>query len=171
MKDKILDKLLGIYQSSFNIEKPYEFDGDTYAAYGFCDITNSKYVLTKKAELWRAICYEHAFFRTADELMPEDIDHFTKQAIEKIEPVLVRKGEACMPKDHMYTYITGIFISERAASEELKKKIKKINFCKNYRFSLRGYCELRILVIDLENNCLIGNAAARGLIKDYKRFI
>ena len=44
-------------------------------------------------------------------------------------------------------------------------------FYKNYRLSLRGYCELRILVIDLVNNRLIGNAAARGLVKDYKRFL
>lgn len=171
MMEMMLEKLLAIYQSSFNIEKPYDFCGDIYEAYGFCDITNTKYVLTQKAELWRAICYEHVFFRTVDVLMPEDIDRFAEQTAEKIEPILVRKGEKCMEKDHMYTYITGIFICEKGVGEELKKKIKKTRFFKNYRLSLRGYCELRILAIDLENNCLIGNAAARGLVKDYKRFL
>ncbi|MEE1196100.1 MAG: hypothetical protein UHS54_04370 [Lachnospiraceae bacterium] len=170
MKNDFLEKLLGVYRSSFDLLEPYELCGETYDAYGFCDITSAKYVLMKKAELWRAICYEHAFFKMFRCLTPEDIERFAVQAAEKIEPMLVRKGRACMEKDHMYSYITGIFISENAVPDEVKKKVKKAHFYKNYRLSIRGYCELRILVIDLENKKLTGNAAARGLIKDYKRF-
>lgn len=170
MKSDFLEKLLGVYGSSFDILKPYEFCGETYDAYGFCDITSAKYVLTKKAELWRAICYEHAFFKMTEYLTVEDIESFAAQTVEKIEPILVRKGKACMEKDHMYSYITGIFVCENGVSDEVKKKIKKTHFYKNYRLSIRGYCELRILAVDLENEKLTGNAAARGLIKDYKRF-
>lgn len=169
--EEFLNKLLGIYRSSFNIEKPFVFQQEKYDAYGFCDITNAKYVLVKKAELWRAICYEHAFFRMVDELKAGDIERFTEQTVNEIEPKLVRKGEKCMEKDHMYSYITGIFLCEKGISPEVQKKIKKAHFYKNYRLSLRGYCEMRILAVDLENNKLIGNGAARDLRKDYKRFI
>lgn len=170
-KEELFQKLVGIYGGSFNMEEPFEVEGDTYDAYGFCNITNAKYVLVKKAELWRAICFEHAFFRLFDTLKAEDIERFCAQVKETIEPKLVRKGEKTMEKNHMYSYITGIFICDHGVSEEVKKEIKRARFYKNYRMSVRGYCEMRILVVDLEHHKLIGNRAARDLIKDYKRFV
>ena len=58
----ILDKIVDTYRSNFDVEEPYEFHGEVYDAYaGFC-MTSAKYVLVKRAELWRAHCFEHAFF-------------------------------------------------------------------------------------------------------------
>lgn len=170
-KEELFQKLMRIYRSSFNMEEPYEFGGNTYDAYGFCDITSAKYVLVKKAQLWRAICYEHAFFKTVDCLTKDDIDNFSSAVCRDIEPQLVRKGQPCMEKDHMYSYVTGIFICGGGVSEEVKKAVKKAHYYKNYRLSIRGYCEMRILVVDLANGKLIGNRAARSLIKDYKKLI
>ncbi|NCB92601.1 MAG: hypothetical protein EOM40_08555 [Clostridia bacterium] len=170
-KDELLQKLLDIYKGSFDIEEPYDIKGDIYDAYAFCNITNAKYVLIKKAELWRAICYEHAFFRRFDSISGQDIERFTKQIQDEIEPNLVRGGKPYMEKDHMYTYITGIFISEKGISKEVRKKIQRARFYKNYLLSVRGYSQMRILVIDLENHTIIGNGASRDLIKDYKKFI
>lgn len=74
-----------------------------------------------------------------------------------------------MEKDHMYTYMTGIFISDSGISRELQKKISKYHFFKNYRLGLRGYSEARLLVFDMENQKVIGNRAARALVKGYKK--
>ena len=41
--------------------------------------TNAKYVLVKKAELWRALNYEHVFFQRVDFLEAEDVDAFREQ--------------------------------------------------------------------------------------------
>lgn len=169
--DELLDKLIGIYTGSFDMQQPYTVESDTYDAYGLCDITNAKYVLVKKAELWRAICHEHVFFRCFDEITVENILHFTHQTKSYIEPELVRQGKTVMEKDHMYTYVTGVFLCQNGISEEVVKQIKKTRFYKNYRMSVRGYCELRLLVVDLKNQRLVGNRAARDLIKDYKKFL
>ena len=170
-KEELLQKLLDIYRGSCDIEEPYDIKGDVYDAYAFCDITNAKYVLVKKAELWRAICFEHIFFRLFDTITVEDISKFTESVVEQIEPSLVRKGEKYPVKDHMYSYVTGIFICENGVPEEVKHTIKKAHYYKNYRLSIRGYCEMRILAVDLKNHKLIGNRGARDLIKDYKRFV
>ena len=123
MKNDFLEKLLGVYRSSFDLLEPYELCGETYDAYGFCDITSAKYVLMKKAELWRALCFEHVFFKGVDVLDCADVENFCTQTVEYIEPQLVRKGEKCTVKDHMYSYITCVFVCENGLAPDALKKL------------------------------------------------
>lgn len=170
-KEEFLQKLLRYYRNSYNIEESYGIKGDIYDAYAFCDITNAKYVLMKKAELWRAICYEHVFFRLFSEISEDFLEQFVHTTKEYIEPVLVRKNEKTMEKDHMYTYVTAICVCEEGVSKDVIKKLRSTKFFKNYSFTFRGYCELRVIVVDLANQKVYGNPAARDLIKDYKKFL
>lgn len=164
----MLKKLLKFYSNSFDITENYRIGDVEYDAYGYCNITNFKYVLVKKAELWRALCFEHVFFRSVKTLTEGDIEEFCIQTADFIEPELVRKGEKCTPKDHMYSYITGIFICEDGLTSEAARKIRKAKFFKNYMFTVRGYCELRLVAVDMKNGVVIGNTAAKDLVKDYK---
>ena len=58
----VLDKIMDTYRPNFDVEEPYEFHGEVYDAYAGFSMTSAKYVLVKRAELWRAHCFEHAFF-------------------------------------------------------------------------------------------------------------
>lgn len=166
---EFLKKLLKSYQSAFDITCPYDVKGDIYDAYAAFNVTSAKYVLVKKAELWRANCYEHTFFSCEDILHEERLTRFYQEIVEYIEPEIVRSGNNCMEKDHMYTYITGIFICDHEISEEVKKALRKFRFFKNYRMGLRGYAEARVLVFDMEKHKVYGNRAAKDLIKGYKK--
>ncbi|MDD3361094.1 MAG: hypothetical protein PHW34_05405 [Hespellia sp.] len=164
-----LEKLLNSYQSAFDIERSFDINGDMYDAYASFNVSSARYVLMKKAELWRANCYEHTFFSCKEVLTAEDFIRFKKEITKYVEPKLVRSGEKYTQKDHMYTYITGIFIVEEGISGEEKKAAKKFRFFKNYLFGIRGYCEARILIFDMKNKKVFGNPAARDLVKGYKK--
>ena len=69
----------------------------------------------------------------------------------------------------MYTYLTGVFISEKAVSDEAVNSLKKLRFRKNYRFAVRGFSEERVVLFDMENHRIYGNAAAKDLVKGYKK--
>ncbi|MDO4312529.1 MAG: hypothetical protein Q4C52_05545 [Eubacteriales bacterium] len=166
---ELLEQLLDSYQSSYDIAKPFDINGDVYDAYASFNVTSAKYVLIKKAELWRANCFEHTFFRYLDNLSSKDLETFHRHVVEYIEPELVRGGKSCPDKDHMYTFMTGIFICENGVPEDVKKQFKKYHFVKNYRFSIRGYSEVRLLVFDLKNRKIFGNAAAKDLVKGYTK--
>ena len=169
-KEELLEKLLRSYRQSFDLECPYTVHGEKYDAYGAFNVTSAKYVLTKKAELWRAQCYEHAFFKLTEEFSGKDLEAFSQQITEYIEPEMVWHGEKCPPPNHMYTYITGVFICD-SVEEQARKQIRKFKFMKNYRFTIRGYCDARIVVFDLKNKKLYGNGAAREIIKGYKKIL
>lgn len=166
---EFLEKLIDSYRSAFDIERPFDINGDCYDAYASFNVSSAKYVLMKKAELWRADCYEHTFFNYRNILTVEDLERFRKAVAGYIEPQLVRGGKDCTEKDHMYTYITGIFIAEGGVTEEVRKTVRKFKFFKNYRFGIRGYSEARILVFDMQNKKVLGNPAARELVKGYKK--
>lgn len=169
--EAFLERLLNIYRSSYDLQAPFDLEGSRYDAYGFCKVTNAKYVLVKKAELWQTICYEHAFFKVLHDFSLAELDSFLRQVQDQIEPQMVRKGQASMEKNHMYSDITGIFVCEQPLDREIQRKIRSARFYKSYQFSFRGYCQLRLLAVDLQDRQLVCNDAARALKKEYKKLL
>ena len=102
-------------------------------------------------------------------LTTEDLARFREDIVTFIEPQIVRGGEACTAEHHMYTYITGIFICENGIPGEVKKQVKQFKYFKNYRLGFRGYAEARLLVFDRENHKVLGNRAAKDLVKGYEK--
>lgn len=167
--DYLLEQLLESFKSSYDVERTCEINGNIYDAYAAFRAENSKYVLVKKAELWKAKCFEHVFFHKKNILTPKEIEDFRQQIIKYIEPEFVRHREKWPEKDHMYTYITAVYICEGGISEGAEKVIKKFRYVKNYCFTVRGYCEARILVFDLKKQKILGNPAAKELVKGYRK--
>ena len=168
--DYLLEKLLNSFGNSYDVERTCGINGDIYNAYARFNATSAKYVLVKKAELWRADCFEHVFFRLNKEQLTEKvIQDFRKQITDYIEPELVRGDKKWPEANHMYTYMTVIYICEDGVAQEAEKAIRAFRYMKNYMLTIRGYSEARILVFDLKNRRIFGNRAARELVKGYKR--
>lgn len=168
--EDLLETLLESFKASYDVEEACDINGDIYDAYASFNAASAKYVLVKSAELWRAECFEHVFFRIQkNELAKETVESFRRQITDYVEPQLVRHGERWPPKDHMYTYMTMIYICENGVSEEAKKTIRTFHYVKNYKLTIRGYSEARILVFDLKNRRLLGSRAAGKLVKGYKK--
>ena len=149
--------------------KPSEVNGHTYDACASYHESGAKYVLSKKAELWRISCHEHAYFKAVEELNDQDVETFLTDLTEWIEPKVVREGKEVPDTDHMYTLVTGIFFADKPVADSVKKKIRKYKYYKNYRFSLRGYCQVRLLVFDTAEQKVFGNRAAWELVKGYAK--
>ena len=152
---ELLETLLTSYAECYDIQRDYPIQDAVYPAYAKFNVTSAKYVLMKKAELWRVNCFEHAFFR--------------RQITEYMEPQLVRSGAKYPPPNHMYTFLTAIFISEGRVSPEVKKEVQRFRYFKNYLASIRGYSEARLLVFELEAGEIFGNRAAKEMVKGYRK--
>ena len=100
---------------------------------------------------------------------PGGVETFLTDLTEWIEPKVVREGKEVPDTDHMYTLVTGIFFADKPVADSVKKKIRKYKYYKNYRFSLRGYCQVRLLVFDTAEQKVFGNRAAWELVKGYAK--
>lgn len=165
----LLKALLELFRSDYDVEEACSINGHVYDAYASFRAASAKYVLVQSAELWRTNCFEHVFFRLTDRLKVRDIERFRQQIEDYIEPKLVRSGRTYPPKDHMYTYMTAIFICENGVSGEAEKAVKRFRYIKNYLLTIRGYSEAKILVFDLKTGKIFGNPAAKQQVKSYKK--
>ena len=80
-------------------------------------------------------------------------------------------GGIALAAKHMLSYITAMFISQKPLSEEAEKAVRGLKFFRNYTFGVRGYSEARIVVFDLGRMKMVGNRAAKNVMKTYKKVL
>ena len=160
------EKLLPYYEGSFDLEKPAHIQGREYAACGAFHAHVDKYVLVKKAQIWAVDSHEYCLFATYEQAPgQEEIGQLKKVMEEYMEPVLARKGQPSMPKDHMYTYLTLVLITAKSPDASALRAVKRFRFQKFYHFYLRGYSEGRIVLVDLEGKKIYTSRDGRVLRK------
>lgn len=132
--EEYLDAVLKYYQSTFDIERPYMLESEECLAYGHFYSHSEKYVLTRSAKMWEANSFEHAFFFQCPVPGAEMVERVRELAERHVEPQMVRGGNALPEKNHMYTYLTFVFLSEGAVTPETVKAVKKFKLTRNYLF-------------------------------------
>ncbi len=152
--NSFLDRLLNYYSENHEISRPYQMGGTIYDAYAYYSHFN---------------CFEHAFIRSTLTLSKGDIYRFREQLTTIIEPWMVCDGEASPPPDHIYTYVTGVFVSERRIREDVRRAIHRFRYYRGYGYYRSGYCQARLAAFDLETGSLICSPAAKELMLEYRR--
>ena len=186
-----LDKILGRMTFTHNITRNFTADGRTFAAYALYEASSEKYVLSRKANLWKVSESEHVLFMT----LPENADpgadseadsgagpgansSADPEALFKeagrlisdyMEPVLSRGNEKYPPKDHMRTFLTAVLVLERFPGPELIRKVRRYRFDKSYLFSLRGFSQGRIIVVDLPSKRVYTSPAAKDVAAFFRQ--
>ncbi len=149
----LLRRLMIYYAGDHELLCPYQLGDTIYDAY---------------ASYAHYHCFEHAFIRSTLTLSQNDLDHFMEQTVTLIEPQMVRNGRSSPPVSHIYTYITGVFISEQKIPEHVRRKIRRFRYYRGYGYYKNGYCQARIAAFDMETGSLIINSAAKELLQEYR---
>ena len=184
--NRILEKLLPTH----DIVRDYSVNGQVLPAYARYEAMNEKYVLSRKATLWKAGEYEHMLFftvpaqgapkgsststeqATTRRATPDRLTALAQQLIrDHMEPVLARGNEKYPPKDHMRTFLTAVIISETAPSAELVRLIRKYRFDKGYRFSFRGFSQGRLVFVDLSAGKVYTSPAANDVAEFFRQIL
>lgn len=164
-----LDRLLLRYAGTFNIYMPYQIHGKEYPAYGYFFSSVEKYVLIREVNMWTSNSHEHILFLTVDEVTEATIQEIRTLLETYFEPELVRKGQKYPDKDHMYSYLTIAFLSEKTPAKQIRKAIRHFKFEKGYLFNFRGFSQGRIICASMEDETVCSNYQARKLKKLYKQ--
>ncbi|MCI8505401.1 MAG: hypothetical protein HFI67_04345 [Lachnospiraceae bacterium] len=152
----LLRRLMIYYASDYELLCPYQLGDTIYDVY---------------ASYSHYHCFEHAFIRSTLTLSRSDLNHFADQLATLIEPEMVRNGRPSPPQSHIYTYVTGIFISEQKIPEDIRRMIRRFRYYRGYGYYKNGYCQARIAAFDMEAGSLIINPAAKELIQEYQRIL
>ena len=186
-----LDKILDRMTSTHNITRNFTADGRTFAAYALYEASSEKYVLSRKANLWKVSESEHVLFMTLPENADPGADSEADSGADSsadssadpealfdeagclisnyMEPVLSRCNEKYPPKDHMRTFLTAVLVLERSPGPELIRKVRRYRFDKSYLFSLRGFSQGRIIVVDLPSKKVYTSPAAKDVAAFFRQ--
>lgn len=175
MSEKYLDRLLARYSGTFNIYMPYVIGGITFPAYGYFFSHVEKFVLTRNTNMWSSDSYEHILFLPKDRVTVEDVAQMKRILLDYVEPQLVRGGEELPPPNHMYSYMSVILISEKTPDKDTVKAVKKLSFDKGYQMNMRGFSQIQICLVSIEEEKIYHNFAAskkkkilKGIFKEVK---
>ncbi len=162
-RSEYIQQLKSMYTSYFNLEKDKEIAGKHFDLYGFSHIKNEKYFASKSITLWKYSQYEHCLIDTNSNNLLPDRDFLKKAVDELVE----------LNPSHKQSYLSIIKVSSKPYSKEDIEKIQKFCFSKTFFLGLRGWCDLRLIAVDLENYRVYANKKGQPVKDNYQpeRFI
>lgn len=166
-----LDKILNEYQKTFDIYRDYKIGDEVVYAYGYFNSHSEKYLLVKEVQLWETKAFEHIFFIQKENINISTLERIFSLIPNYIEPQLVRNNKKYPEKNHMYSYITLVILTNGVTDTEVIKKVQKYRFEKTYLFSIRGYVQSRVILIDMDNKNIFTNKLGKKMEKLYNHLI
>lgn len=126
----------------------------------FSDISGRTFI-TKNDIIDRCENYEYCYFKKYDTVTKKEVAAYG-QFLKRIADAHIKPG-----KDHMSTYVTGVIISN-SISGDAKEAVEKYSYSRAYCFYLKGWCDVRLILVGLDNNEIVTNKAGKKVKKVYE---
>ncbi len=153
-------KLLNfLYRANFDIEGETEIAGKNFDYYAFCEIANEKFMGHKSVKIYSYNDYEHCMVDNQRNL---DLNFLTKDFFnDSIDELIEDK------KNHHQSYLTYVLVVEGGVNKEEITKIESLQLSKSFWFGIRGWVDLRLIVVDLNDNTVYANNEGKDVIDNY----
>lgn len=160
--EAVLEKILTSLGAYYNINHC----NDAEFLYARCDYFEhaENFVVSRKANLWSADSEEFMYVFKVPSL--------TKEIFESSMEYIKSDWEkhAHIGPGHMYTYITPLFICDKAELMAARL-LSKFRRYKSYRFSFWGWSEFHTALVDCSSGKIITNRSGRCIKKSLGRII
>lgn len=157
-----LEGLLKRYQLHYDVETNKLISGNKIDIYALSVIEHYRNVFNKKIKIdhyqEREIILVNGFEKFID---VNDINEYF-QFLNKVTQELVSPSF-----DVMSHIINGIMISTNGFSQEVISASQRFKYSKTFFLGIKGWCDIRLLLIDLKNNNVFYNAKGREIAEIY----
>lgn len=159
-RDTLFERLVEGYTENYDFQPvDAEIQGLPLAGRASMHMSESGYVLTRKAQMWSADSDEHVFFYSmdtlTDELCAKGIMYAYDEGMKLIDP---------QKPNHMCTSIVAIFICNDA-DEEAISRIKECRLYKSFKMSLNGWMEFHAICATLSDEKVVSNRYGKDTAK------
>ena len=147
--------------AAFDITVPPNDELATCDLWAVHNRSSQKYFLSRSIELYTVNNDEYVGLRVfAEKINEADMLAFLDQFKR-----LISAHQA--DEKHMSSIYTAALISEKAVNPALVNKLKKIRHHKDYWFTLRGWADLAVILVDLPNRKIYSNPFGRKVVNNY----
>jgi len=150
-------------ENNFNIELNKEIGNQIIDLYAVCNIHSSKYLGSKNFKIWSYEVNEHCLITLTDKkLSIEDIENYHNWLKDQIKVLITPHPE------HMQSYLTGVIATTKGIDPQAIEYLEKLQFSKSFKWGFQGWCDLRLLAVDVTSNQVISNKKAKEVQKVYQ---
>ncbi|TJX65347.1 hypothetical protein E8P77_10415 [Soehngenia saccharolytica] len=154
---KYLDLLKSRLSRFFDIEENYILDNTNFELMAKCEVVSERYFLTKGNVLDSFNTYEYYLIKTIDKC---DLEYL-QSIIDKIKNNLQIYD---VDENHMRTTVNVVFIVDENVEKEVENFIKKFKFYKSYKFGLRGWVDISLILINADDNKILTNKKGKEVV-------
>lgn len=158
-----LDMLSDRYARYFDVQRNYELLDNKLDIFAEYRVKNEKYFLMKSAVIYSFDNFEYCLAKCfKDGITADELQQFTDYLIKAVKQIVKPSTE------HMSTFLSGVIVSEKGFSNEVIEKAQSFKYSKDFLFTLKGWCDVRLILVDLEGNEIITNKKAKEVRKNYE---
>jgi len=106
--------------------------------------------------------HEYCYIKKYDTVAEDEVIAYG-QFLKKIADEYIKPG-----KDHMSTYVTGVIICN-SINNNARKIAEKYNYSRVYSFYFKGWCDVRLICVGLDNDEIVTNKAGK-IVKSVYQF-
>jgi len=156
----IEDKL----RSNFDLHREYELNGYFLDLFAEFHVRSERYVFTKAAKIYGMESNEYCILKKIDNLNNNAFDDYVNKLIQSVD-ILVKPHQ-----EHMSTMITGVIVcagSSKNIEASVIEKIKKFKYHKGFSFGFKGWVDIRIILVCLDDKFTIASKRGEEVRKVY----
>lgn len=150
------------YQAHYNVQTNKIIAGKQVNIYAISVIEHFRNILTKKIQFDQYQEREIVLVNGVDYLIQaEDIKNFSNFLIATTKKLVTPS------LDIMSHTINGIIVSSQGFSREAIELARKFRYGRTFFLGIKGWCDVRLLEIDLKNLCVHCNAKGKEIASIY----
>jgi len=161
--EKYLKVLEERYKYYYEVERDKEIYGIKVDIFAKSSTEHFRQVLTKNIKIDQHYTKEYAMVKSFSGLGNKDeVEGFSKfliSSINKLSPPSV---------DTMSTTLSGVLVAASGFSGEAVNFAKKFKFSKSFLLGIKGWCDIRLILVDLKEEKLYSNKKGKEVLSAYK---
>lgn len=160
--DNYLEVITKRLMPYFDLSKDEKVAGKQMNLVARFNMRNEKYFFIKNITLFAYENHETVLVRRESELTEETAKEFCTY-LKKAVTELVNPND-----EHMSSVVTGILVATEGITPKARKVIESFHYSRNFKFLLQGWCDVRLLAVDLTTCEVYSNRAGRPVREAYR---
>ncbi|GAH28934.1 unnamed protein product, partial [marine sediment metagenome] len=151
------------YKYYYDVERNKEILNVRVDIFAKSSTEHFRQVLTKKIKIDQHYTKEYAVVKTLEGFGDEDeVENFSKFIKSLVNELFVPSVNI------MCTIINGVLISTPGFSEEAIRSAERFKFSKSFMLGIKGWCGIRLILVDLKEQRLYSNQKGKEVLSAYK---
>lgn len=145
----------------FDIERDHDINGYVLDLYAKYHLRNERYMLSRKMVVYAFENNEYIFIKYFDRIdeicLKEYIDFLVNSINDIVKP----------NENHMSSVITGVLVTKHKPNTKIIDTIKKFKYQKGFAFGFKGWADIRLILVTMDDNYIVTNRKGKEVRKVY----